>query len=102
MSKGALDRLGERLALHGQIPEDDAEKFAAVADAYQDTLDQVEQHLADLGFAASTRVKTTGVLIEKLRRESSRLRVQDLAGAADCPGRSSPAKRGRRADKARF
>lgn len=82
MSKGALDRLGERLALHGQIPEDDTEEFAAVADAYQDTLDQVEQHLADLGFAASTRVKTTGVLIEKLRRESSRLsQVQDLAGA---------------------
>lgn len=35
-----------------------------------------------MGYAASTRVKTTGVLIEKLRRESSRLsQVQDLAGA---------------------
>lgn len=82
MSKAALDRLGERLARHGRITEDDAEVFAAVADAYQDALEQVEQYLADLGYAASTRVKTTGVLIEKLRRESCRLsQVQDLAGA---------------------
>jgi ppGpp synthetase/RelA/SpoT-type nucleotidyltranferase len=54
-----------------------------VADAYQAVLDQVEQRLGELGFQATTRVKTTGTLLDKLRRDPTlKLRsIHDLAGA---------------------
>ncbi|SDQ54424.1 ppGpp synthetase catalytic domain-containing protein (RelA/SpoT-type nucleotidyltranferase) [Thermostaphylospora chromogena] len=82
MSKRALDHLGERLAAHGRVTEEDAEEFTRAIDAYQEALLQVARYLNDLGYLASTRIKTTTVLIDKLRRESSRLsQVQDLAGA---------------------
>jgi ppGpp synthetase/RelA/SpoT-type nucleotidyltranferase len=57
--------------------------FAQVADVYQAVLDQVEQRLAELGFQATTRVKTTGTLVDKLRRDPTlKLKaVHDLAGA---------------------
>jgi Region found in RelA / SpoT proteins len=54
-----------------------------VADAYQAIADQVERRLGELGFQATTRVKTTGTLVDKLRRDSTlKLRsVHDLSGA---------------------
>jgi Region found in RelA / SpoT proteins len=54
-----------------------------VADAYQAVLDQVELQLGELGFEATTRVKTTGTLLDKLRRDPTlKLRsIHDLAGA---------------------
>ncbi|WP_062345604.1 hypothetical protein [Herbidospora yilanensis] len=82
LSKGAFDRLGERLARQGGVPDDDVELFTSIVSAYEDTLTQVEAVLVDLGYRPSARVKTTAVLIEKLVRESSRLsQVQDFAGA---------------------
>lgn len=83
MSRSALDRLGERLKAADRIAEDDLNSLAAVVDAYQRVLDDVKDQLTTLGYAATTRVKTTGTLVEKLRREDKMLlsRVQDLAGA---------------------
>ncbi len=51
--------------------------------AYQVILDDVESQLASIGLSATTRVKTRGVLIEKLKREQGMAlaRVQDMAGA---------------------
>jgi ppGpp synthetase/RelA/SpoT-type nucleotidyltranferase len=68
---------------HAQlVDEADMNEFATVAEAYQDCLDEVERRLASLGFNATTRVKTTTTLLEKLQRESARLsQVHDLAGA---------------------
>lgn len=82
MSKSALDRLGERLA-SGPITESDLESLALAVDAYQQVLDDVKDQLGQLQYQATTRVKTTGTLVEKLRRERPmRLsQVQDLAGA---------------------
>jgi len=49
---------------------------------YQAELDSVEERLRDLGFPATTRVKTTGTLIDKLRRTNLSLSsIQDFAGA---------------------
>lgn len=82
MSKAALDRLGARLATSDQINDDDRESLVQVVAVYQQVLDDVKAQLTALGHEATTRVKTTGTLIEKLRRESVRLsQVQDLAGA---------------------
>ena len=57
--------------------------LAQVATAYQQALDEAKARLGGLGYPATTRVKTTGTLIEKLRREAPmRLsQMQDLAGA---------------------
>jgi ppGpp synthetase/RelA/SpoT-type nucleotidyltranferase len=51
--------------------------------AYGEGLAAVEARLRSLGFAVTTRLKTTGTLIDKLRREHGmKLKsVQDIAGA---------------------
>lgn len=83
MTKSALDRLGGRLAVDARASDDELDQLAEVIRAYQVVLDEVKAQLVELGFSPTTRVKTQGTLIEKLRRESGmRLsRVQDLAGA---------------------
>ena len=57
--------------------------LAQVAGACQQALDEAKARLGELGYPATTRVKTTGTLVEKLRREAPmRLsQMQDLAGA---------------------
>ena len=66
-----------------QVVETDRVVLAQVAGAYQQALDEAKARLGDLGYPSTTRVKTTGTLVEKLRREAPmRLsQVQDLAGA---------------------
>lgn len=83
MSKGALDRLGAELVASDEVGVDDLATLAEVIAVYQRVLDHVKLRLAGIGYQATTRAKTTGTLIEKLRRESQMKlsRVQDLAGA---------------------
>jgi ppGpp synthetase/RelA/SpoT-type nucleotidyltranferase len=83
MSKGALDRLGARLAASEEVDSADLASLAEVITVYQGVLDEVKLRLTRLGYEATTRAKTTGTLIEKLRREGQMKlsRVQDLAGA---------------------
>jgi ppGpp synthetase/RelA/SpoT-type nucleotidyltranferase len=82
ISKSALDRLGVRLADGDLVSDDGLVDLERVLDAYQDVVNGVKAKLTELGYSATTRVKTTGTLVEKLRRESARLsQVQDLAGA---------------------
>lgn len=82
MSKTALDRLRARMAAAEQVSDDDLEQFAQVASACQAAVGYVRERLAELGYAATPRVKTTGTLVDKLRRQHTRLsQVQDLAGA---------------------
>jgi ppGpp synthetase/RelA/SpoT-type nucleotidyltranferase len=77
-----LNALGQRLA-DGEPSDADIALFAQVLGVYQAVLDQVEQRLRELGFQATTRVKTTGTLVDKLRRDPTlKLRsIHDLAGA---------------------
>lgn len=74
--------MGTRLAASEQVSDEDLSELATVIDAYQDVLNDVKIRLQTLGFSATTRMKTTGTLRDKLRRETARLsQVQDLAGA---------------------
>jgi len=89
ISRSALDRLGERLAEADRISEEDYSLLLEVVTAYQAALDEARRRLVLLGYEPTTRVKTTSVLIDKLRREQGmKLKgVQDIAGArivADC------------------
>lgn len=83
MTKGEINRLGDRLIADKEPAEADLESLAMVLAAYQEVLDQVKGHLRDLGFAPSARVKTTKTMTDKLRRTHGMelSRVQDLAGA---------------------
>jgi ppGpp synthetase/RelA/SpoT-type nucleotidyltranferase len=77
-----LNKLGERLASQGPISDEDYALFGQVAEDYQAVLDRVEEKLQGLGYQATTRVKTTGTLIDKLRR-SPHLHlktIHDVAG----------------------
>jgi len=82
ISRNQVDRLGERLAA-GTPSEADRGLLLQVLAAYDEGLAAVEARLRSLGFAVTTRLKTTGTLIDKLRREQGmKLKsVQDIAGA---------------------
>jgi ppGpp synthetase/RelA/SpoT-type nucleotidyltranferase len=83
MTRGAFNRLGDRLAAGEQPAETDLDELADALLAYQDALEHVKGDLRGLGFAPSGRVKTTTTMIDKLRRTKGMelSRVQDLAGA---------------------
>ncbi|WP_017559631.1 RelA/SpoT domain-containing protein [Nocardiopsis baichengensis] len=78
-----LRQLGKRLAKGTEISDADFDLLARVLAAYQDALDLAEKRLRRLGYPVATRVKTTGTLVQKLRREPSMplKSVQDVAGA---------------------
>ncbi len=84
VTKGELNRLGDRLIAGDVIDEADLDLLSLVLADYQQVLEQVKGLLRDLGFAEATdRVKTTGTLTDKLRRSHGMQlsRMQDLAGA---------------------
>jgi ppGpp synthetase/RelA/SpoT-type nucleotidyltranferase len=83
MTKGELNRLGDRLIASGTPSTADLDILAAALGAYQDELERVKAHLRDLGYAPAGRVKTMTTLTDKLRRTHGMQlsRVQDLAGA---------------------
>lgn len=78
-----LNKLGDRLASPEPISDDDYAMLGQVAEAYQAVLDKVEERLQSLGYQATTRVKTTGTLVDKLRRPPYlKLKsIRDVAGA---------------------
>lgn len=78
-----LNKLGDRLASPEPISDADYALLGQVAEGYQAVLDKVEEKLQGLGYQATTRVKTTGTLVDKLRR-SPHLKlktIHDVAGA---------------------
>jgi hypothetical protein len=81
ISKSALDRLGVRMAAGEQIAAADLEQFEVVSATCDEAASRMASHLSDLGYYAVPRAKTTGTLVDKLRRQHTRLsQVQDLAG----------------------
>ncbi|WFG43124.1 RelA/SpoT domain-containing protein [Pseudonocardia alni] len=82
-SRKQLDKLGKRLATTGVLTDYDSDLFGEVLEFYQNLLDYVCDHLQSLELEPTSRVKTTGTLIDKLQRERGiqLSRIQDLAGA---------------------
>ena len=70
-SRKEMDRLGKRLASADAISDADYTQLAEVVGAYQEVLGRVERRLAGIELRATTRVKTTGTLVDKLRRETT-------------------------------
>ena len=82
MSKGELNRLGDRLIAGERASDADLADLAVALAAYQEVLGQVTAHLRNLGFAPSGRVKTITTMTDKLRRTQGMQlsRMQDFAG----------------------
>jgi hypothetical protein len=91
ISKGAIDRLGRRLAEGADVSPADLAELQDVRDGmYGPALDSVNAVLRDLGLNPTSRLKTVGTLVDKLRANpgSPLSRIQDLAGTRVIVGRS--------------
>jgi ppGpp synthetase/RelA/SpoT-type nucleotidyltranferase len=75
--------LGERLRDATTTGEGDAELLAEVLIEYNTALDAVANGLRTIGQTPTTRLKTSGTIVEKLRRERhlTLRNIRDLAGA---------------------
>lgn len=80
-SKSQVDKLGERLRNTESIASDDLEFLQAICLEYDPALREAHRVLQQLGLDPTGRLKTHNTIIEKLKRESTRLsEIQDLAG----------------------
>jgi ppGpp synthetase/RelA/SpoT-type nucleotidyltranferase len=83
ISRNQLNKLGQRLAASDQPSDEYLALLGDVQLAYKRILNGVERVLLENGFFPTTRVKTNGTLIDKLKRVHGLVlgRVQDVAGA---------------------
>lgn len=82
VSRTQFNKLGERLAAAEAVSDEDYELLKQALGAYEEAQLAVLRRLGELGFTATGRTKSTGTLIDKLRRHRTRLStMQDLAGA---------------------
>lgn len=81
-SRSKMDKLGKRMAANESLSESDREFFAKIYDFYENLLDEVAETLQIAGYNPTSRVKTTGTLLDKLRREHGiqLTRIVDFAG----------------------
>ncbi|MBL7256070.1 RelA/SpoT domain-containing protein [Paractinoplanes lichenicola] len=83
ISKTQMGKLGERLRDAPEPEPPDLELLKAVLAAYREALQIVNALLRELGFHPVSRLKITGTIVGKLRRDrrSSLRTIQDLAGS---------------------
>lgn len=83
MTRGELNRLGDRLVASDTPSDADLNDLAVALATYQRMLEQAKADLRSLGFTPTGRVKTTRTMTDKLRRTHGMelSRMQDLAGA---------------------
>ncbi len=80
-----MDRLGKRLAAGGPVSAEDLVTLREIYRAHQSALahalELIDAQPASRDHLIAYRVKTTGTLVEKLRREHTSLKsMQDIAG----------------------
>jgi hypothetical protein len=83
LSKSSLERLGRQLVASDQPERADVEQLHILLAAYGPVLtDAVDLVSREVGVFPSSRIKTTGTLLEKLRRNGSYTlsSIHDLAG----------------------
>jgi ppGpp synthetase/RelA/SpoT-type nucleotidyltranferase len=83
ISGSQFDKLGVRLKAADEIHAADLRLLERVLEAYDDALTEVQSRLREIGYEATTRLKTTQTLVEKLRRTPGlTIRgIHDIAGA---------------------
>lgn len=85
-TKSQIDRLGTRLRTTDRVHDSDLEMLQDVRRAHDEVLAEVTESLAVLSFQGdrlhpTSRLKTIGTIVDKLKRESVRLsQMDDIAG----------------------
>lgn len=80
-SKSQIDKLGDRLRHSTKISEEDLAGYQKIREEYAPALKHVQQELRGIGLESTGRLKTLGTVVDKLRREGTRLStIQDIAG----------------------
>jgi ppGpp synthetase/RelA/SpoT-type nucleotidyltranferase len=86
LSRSQIDKFGRRLRRAGpnNVSDEDLNLLEQLLTAHQMVLTTVQLRLAkELDLPVTSRIKTTGTLVEKLQRSESMAlsRMQDIAGA---------------------
>lgn len=82
VTNSQIDQLGTRLRRGDPVTEDDFVRLQDLRSEYDAPMGEVERILRDeLGLKATSRLKTTNTIIDKLARQTTRLsKMQDIAG----------------------
>lgn len=81
LSISQIDRLGDRLRKSAATSEEDLELLEEVRAKHRAPMTAAQESLTFLDFPSTSRLKTTATIIDKLRREKTRLsKMQDIAG----------------------
>lgn len=82
MTKSQINKLGDSLRAAGPPSEEDLARLQEFRATYDDPMATAQRLIQEaLGIETTARLKTTNTIIEKLRRERTRLsEMQDIAG----------------------
>jgi ppGpp synthetase/RelA/SpoT-type nucleotidyltranferase len=81
MTKSQINKLGEKLRKAFELDTETLLQLQQVRASYDKPMLEAQTRLRKLGFEATSRLKTTNTIIEKLRRERTRLaEMQDIGG----------------------
>ncbi len=81
MTKSQINKLGEKLRKVFELNEETLSQLQQFRASYDEPMFKAQNLLMNLGFEATSRLKTTNTIIEKLRRERTRLaEMQDIGG----------------------
>jgi ppGpp synthetase/RelA/SpoT-type nucleotidyltranferase len=81
MTKSQINKLGEKLRKAFELDTETLWRLQKVRASYDEPMLGAQTLLRELGFEATSRLKTTNTIIEKLRRERTRLtEMQDIGG----------------------
>ncbi len=81
MTKSQINKLGEKLRKTSELDAETLLRLQEFRALYDKPMSEAQKLLREMGFEATSRLKTTNTIIEKLRRERTRLsEMQDIGG----------------------
>lgn len=81
MTKSQINKLGEKLRKASVLDTETLLRLQEFRASYDKPMSEAQTLLKEIGFEATSRLKTTNTIIEKLRREKTRLaEMQDIGG----------------------
>ena len=81
MTKSQINKLGEKLRTASELGAETLSQLQQFRASYDEPMFRAQTLLGEVGFEATSRLKTINTIIEKLRRERTRLaEMQDIGG----------------------
>lgn len=81
MTKSQINKLGQKLRSLAELETETLAQLQEFRASFDEPMFSAQTQIKDLGFESTSRLKTINTIIEKLRREKTRLaEMQDIAG----------------------